>query len=230
MKYTGDQVLETMSKFAQNRNNEIYSIILSTFELDKKVEDKKSILEFGAGRGEFIDRLRTNKNVVTYASEIDPKYLKSLKKRHLAFDDITIYHNKFDGVFAIDVLEHVEHDLALMKQIYSAIKKNGKIFIYVPARPELYSDFDKNIGHYRRYVLSELKSKAEKAGFVVEDIYYHDFLGYLAAIFNKFTTKGDLNQKMVGLYDSVFFPITMFIEGLFHPPIGKSLVLKARKI
>lgn len=228
MKYYGNEILDTMTKYARNRNNTIYSLILEAFNLTSTSE-YKTILEFGAGKGEFIDRFTKFSNLTTYALEIDQTYLNILKKKHKIFNNINLITQKVDFIITIDVLEHINNDLEILKQLFRILKENGQLFIYVPARPELYSKFDKNIGHYRRYVLGELKSKVNKAGFLVEKVYYHDFLGYFAATFNKFTSNGGLSSSAVYIYDKFVFPFSKFLEKLFHCPFGKSIILIAKK-
>ena len=228
MKYTGDNVLDTMADSAINRNDSIYNLIVKYFNLQSLIR-QKSILEFGAGRGEFINRFVNTKKLTTFATEIDPTYLKLLKQKHKSFFDITQINQKIDYIFANDVLEHIENDTSILKQMFRSLAPNGQLFIYVPARPELYSKFDKNIGHFRRYTIRELKLKAIKAGFTIQRICYHDFLGYFAAIYNKFTTDGELNPGAVKLYDKFIFPLSQFVEKLFPMPIGKSIMLVAQK-
>lgn len=217
-----------MAKYATNRNNTICSLILKAFNLDS-ISEPKTILEFGAGKGEFINRFLNIRNLTTLALEIDKNYLKILKKKHKTYTNINQISKKVDYFFAIDVLEHLDNDQAYLKQLFQILKKNGQIFIYVPARPELYSKFDKNIGHYRRYRLNELTSKVKQAGFSIKKASYHDFLGYFAAVFNKLTSNGKLNPLAVHIYDKYFFPISIFLEKLLHYPLGKSIILIAQK-
>jgi hypothetical protein len=95
---------------------------------------------------------------------------------------------------------------------------------------ELYSSFDKKIGHFRRYELKELKMKVLKAGFTIDVIYYHDMLGYFASWLNKkFSKSADLNPKWVRRYDRFLVPVTNFIERFMSVPIGKSIYVTAIK-
>ena len=228
MKYNGNEVLNVMSKYATNRNNAIFSQIYKTFKLTSLLK-QKTILEFGAGKGEFIDRFLNIKNLTTFALEIDKTYLKILRKKHKIFSNINRIPKKVDYIFAIDVLEHIANDQKCLNQLFQILKENGRLFIYVPAGPMLYSAFDKNIGHCRRYRLGELVSKVTKAGFSVKKASYHDFLGYFAAFFNKLTSRGNLNSLAVHIYDKYFFPLSLFLERLFPCPFGKSIILVAQK-
>ncbi|MBI2465073.1 methyltransferase domain-containing protein [Candidatus Shapirobacteria bacterium] len=228
MKYTGDNVLDTMANCAINRNNSIYNLIVKYFNINN-LSKPKSILEFGAGRGEFINRFLKFKNLTTFATELDKSYLKLLQQKHKSYIDLIQITQKIDYIFANDVLEHNKNDTEILIQMFQKLTTGGRLFIYVPARPELYSIFDKNIGHYRRYTIKDLRSKAIKAGFTIQKIQYHDFLGYFAAVFNKFTSNGELNPSAVHFYDKQLFPISQFIEKLFPVPIGKSIMMVAIK-
>lgn len=226
--YQGKAVLEIMSKYAVNRNNAIEKLIVHYFRLDQTKEDKK-ILEFGAGSGEFINRFKKYPHLSTYAVEIDSEYFHELSRAHAAYMTLDDLSEQMDFLFTVDVLEHIENDEHVIKSMFEKLKKNGLLLIYVPARPELYSPFDKSIGHYRRYRLRELKEKVMNAGFTVRAATYDDFLGYFAALYNKFTTDGTLDARAVKVYDRIFVPITRVIESFIRPPVGKNIILVAEK-
>lgn len=228
-KYTGDEVLQVMSKYAINRNNYIFSLIKNCAS---SLHQGARVCEIGAGRGEFIDRL-IKSEYQTYAIELDPYYQQSLSASHEVFENIDDVPDEFfDMIYLIDVLEHIEADQQILKDFYRVLKPNGKLLIYVPARMELYSPFDTAIGHFRRYVLSDLKLKVINADFAIIDIRYHELISYFLVLFkNKLSRQNSesLNPASVRLYDKIFIPITNFIEKFFRPPIGKSLICLASK-
>ena len=231
--YTGDGVLDVMSKFAVNRNNLVECLIRKHFGVTARPAVPYNICEFGAGRGEFIDRFFRNDNIQTFATDLDELYQQRLGARHRSCADLTVLPEKMNGIFAIDVLEHIEDDRRALRELYDALVPGGKVFIYVPARMELYSPFDKAIGHFRRYHLPEMREKALSAGFEIETVKYHDFLGYFAAYYNKLFTSDDnsgLNPRAVQIYDKFLVPMTEFIEKIMMRPfIGKNVLLVARK-
>lgn len=227
--YTGNDVLEVMSKYAPRRNKTIEDLIRTAFKIDKLSRPKK-ILEFGAGKGEFIQRFIDDQKLQTHVVELDEIYLKKLYIHHMAHQTIEEVQQKMDFIYLIDVLEHLEDDQYYLQQFYQNLNAGGKLLIYVPARMELYSNFDKKIGHFRRYTLSELSTKVTTAGFVIETIKYHELLGYFAAYYNRlFSKNGELNSKAVAIYDRFLVPLTNKIEGIITPPIGKSLYAIAQK-
>jgi len=229
--YSGDDVLDVMSKFAINRNNSVEYLITKYFNLHQPSSPVK-LLEFGAGRGEFINRFLNRPNIETFATDLDEEYYQRLSQKHTAYRTLDELSHPVNYIFAIDVLEHIEDDMAILKQMYNSLENKGKILIYVPARKELYSKFDAQIGHYRRYGLREMKEKTLKAGFAIDLLRYHDFLGYFAAYYNKlFFKEGDsLNARAVEVYDTYLVPVSTVIEKvLVKPFIGKDLLLVASK-
>ena len=62
----------------------------------------------------------------------------------------------FGFVYTSNVLEHIQHDVSVLTDIKNKMSVNGKLAIYVPALPILFSDFDTSIGHFRRYSKKEL--------------------------------------------------------------------------
>lgn len=228
--YTGDQVLDVMSACAVNRNNYIEELIRNAFHLDA-LQVKKNILDFGAGKGEFINRFSGLPNLETHAVEIEESYRDRLSKNNHVHKDIEeIEGNTLDFIYSIDVLEHIKDDGKVLKQLHEKLREGGILFIYVPARIELYSNFDKKIGHVRRYHKKELFRKVCEAQLKVNTIRYHEFIGYFAAYYNKFISRdGTLNPKAVSFHDTFFVPVTNMIERHINMPIGKSLYVIASK-
>ena len=65
----------------------------------------------------------------------------------------------------LNVLEHIRNDDLALKNSKELLKKNGKIFIEVPANQFLYDNYDKQLMHFRRYEMSSLLMKLEKNGY-----------------------------------------------------------------
>lgn len=88
--------------------------------------------------------------------------------------------NTIDNIGLFDVLEHVENDSELLANIYNCLKPKGLLIITVPALPVLYSKFDKEVGHFRRYKLNSLSKKLENVGFQVKyKSYFFSFLPFI---------------------------------------------------
>lgn len=77
------------------------------------------------------------------------------------------YVEEFDVVGAFDVLEHIEEDEMVLRQISSALRRSGGIVVTVPQHPWLWSAEDEYARHVRRYHRTELRDKLVRAGFEV---------------------------------------------------------------
>jgi SAM-dependent methyltransferase len=76
-------------------------------------------------------------------------------------------------VILMDVLEHLEDDLKMLKDIKAASKgNNNHFFITVPAFYSLWSGHDVYLGHYRRYKIDTLNKVLNEAKYNIENTYY----------------------------------------------------------
>lgn len=82
----------------------------------------------------------------------------------------------FDAIGIFDVLEHQKNDIKFLFHCRRVIKKDGLIFITVPASPRLWSTLDQQAGHQRRYTKEDLFQKLQKAHFSIEFYNYWQFL------------------------------------------------------
>ena len=76
--------------------------------------------------------------------------------------------NSLTAVVLLDVLEHVEFPVTVLEHVHRALKPDGAVIITVPAYPWLYSRWDEQLGHFRRYTVRELRSQAADANFRVQ--------------------------------------------------------------
>lgn len=85
----------------------------------------------------------------------------------LPFDDAS-----FDIVTALDVIEHIEDDVAALTELRRVLRPGGTLLIAVPAFPMLWGDQDEISHHFRRYRRPELRAKAEAAGLSIRHASY----------------------------------------------------------
>lgn len=76
-------------------------------------------------------------------------------------------------VIMMDVLEHLESDLAMLQSVKAAcVGDNNYFFVTVPAFQSLWSGHDVFLGHYRRYQIPMLHHVLAQAGFRKISNYY----------------------------------------------------------
>ena len=80
------------------------------------------------------------------------------------------FEEEFDTVGAFDVLEHIEEDEVVLRQMRRAVKPGGGLLLTVPQHPWLWSAEDSRACHQRRYTRQELVQKVESAGFKVRRV------------------------------------------------------------
>lgn len=151
--------------------------------LKKLLKNEKSagkrLLEIGYGAGEiFSTYQKMGIRVEGYDfSELAYEYARENYKD----DDVRLYKEEpehdgqYDYVVACEVLEHIEDDVAALKEWKTYLSNTGKLIISVPAHQRRWGANDVYSGHYRRYERKELEEKFKKAGMVIEKIYTYDF-------------------------------------------------------
>jgi len=77
------------------------------------------------------------------------------------------FRGEFDVIGLFDVLEHIEDDRAVLKELGKALKPGGGLILTVPQHMFLWGPFDEAGFHKRRYGTRELEEKARAAGFEV---------------------------------------------------------------
>jgi len=86
-----------------------------------------------------------------------------------------------DCLVTLDVLEHLDHDVAALREFARVVKPGGTMVVAVPAYAWAWSEHDVTLGHRRRYTRRTLLQVAETAGLVVQRCtYYHSWLVPLA--------------------------------------------------
>ena len=60
-----------------------------------------------------------------------------------------------DCIYSSNVLEHIEDDLAILSQASGRLCPGGHFVALVPAGMWLYSEFDRSLGHFRRYTMAD---------------------------------------------------------------------------
>lgn len=136
----------------------------------------------------------------------------------------------FDCVLYIDVLEHIDDDLLQVHTAAQLVRPDGHIVILAPAHQWLFSDFDKRVGHLRRYNRSGLKSLMP-FGWLEEKLSYIDSVGVLLSLANAICLRQSMpTRSQIRFWDSVCVPISCRLDRRFGGMLGKSLLAVWRKV
>lgn len=194
----------------------------------------KTILEVGSGLGGLSQYLP---KVNITLSDVRTDYIKYLKVRfgyktlklNIEKDSPSELTNSFDTIFSSNVFEHIDKDEFAMKNSFRILKKNGRLLLFVPARPEIYGSLDKALGHFRRYTKEELTQKTKEAGFKIIEIKYVNFSGYFTWwLRGKMPSRSNSDSVMAKIFDTLVVPL-LYLEKNIPIPFGQSLMLVAEK-
>lgn len=205
----------------------------------------KNIVEVGAGTGSFSrllletapDRLSlVEPSAMFEALSADFRSTHGQTKIHLFHDLFSNVAENIrrdgppDTILYVNVLEHIDDDVGELQIVHDTLSKGGKVILFVPALPLLFSRFDRQLGHFRRYKRAELKEKSEAVGFKTLILRWFDLPGVLPW-FVKFRMLRSMKVEpgAVQLYDRLAVPFIRPIENLIPPPFGKNLLLVAQK-
>jgi SAM-dependent methyltransferase len=202
-----------------------------TSELAQWAAGLRGVLDFGAGNGRFALALRERGFEIS-AIEPDPLLAESIRARGVpTFASLEeLRERRVEGIYSINVLEHLVDDRAALAAFRRRLGSGGRLFLYVPAFPILFSANDARVGHLRRYRCRELVARVREAGFEVESARHVDSLGFAAGLgYRLFGRRdGGLDPAKVRLYDAAVFPWSRRLDRLCERFIGKNLLLRAR--
>ncbi len=95
--------------------------------------------------------------------------------RHGAVEQLPYEDSAFDLVTALDVIEHLDDDVAGLREMRRVLRPGGRALLFVPAFEFLWGVQDEVGHHRRRYRLPQLRRAVCEAGFAVERATYANF-------------------------------------------------------
>ncbi len=212
--------------------------------MEKKLQLPKGarLLDVGCGTGAILEMF--SKKYETYGQDVSQQAIEFCGKRGLGnlfcgtLDQLPVPPNGFDIVTALDVIEHIEDDLGVLKQMSTLLSPTGRLVITVPAFPSLWSAHDIVTHHKRRYVKSTLRAVLTQAGFRVEHISYFNFFLFPVAAVRRMLARAthsrdardlEVPRRSVNTILRWIFEAEKYILSLTSFPFGLSLLAFARK-
>ncbi|HJT60536.1 MAG TPA: class I SAM-dependent methyltransferase [Burkholderiales bacterium] len=145
---------------------------LIVWALRRHFPQAQSLLEVGCGTGNVLGAIgeaapalhltgsEAHASALAFArSRVPGAMLLQMDARRIP------YRDEFDVVGAFDVLEHIEEDDRVLREMFESCRSGGGAIITVPQHPWLWSYRDEFAHHVRRYRRAELLRKVRAAGF-----------------------------------------------------------------
>ena len=231
--------LEASYWWHQSRLNWAIKIIESHF----KDPSRLNVLDYGCGTGGFLHQLNSSMQFkaclgVDVAEEAI-KRAQSYPEDYKKIDpfDLSKIPGK-DLVFLMDTLEHIEPASDFLQNILSQMDIGSHLLISVPAFSNLYSSWDKTVGHYRRYEKKSLAQPIDSAGgSILFKEYTFSYL-YPAILFKRIICRANYDNN-----NCEFPPVSSLLNSFmiqlnrleiigskyFSFPIGSSLFCLVKK-
>ena len=217
--------LDTFDAAKKFRNYQIYYL---------KSYIKDPFLEVGAGKGGLTNLYEKFTKDITLL-EPDNKLFqilkKKFKKKKIKIKKQTIDKIKFkyQTIIYFDVLEHIKDDLKEVKVASKKLKKSGNLIFNVPAHQLFYNEFDKAVGHFKRYNKKDFQDIEKKTDLKIEKLIYYDSIGLLFLILNKIFRLKKTNLKNKIYFWNILIPLSKIIDKLTFNKFGKSLLCVFKK-
>jgi 2-polyprenyl-3-methyl-5-hydroxy-6-metoxy-1,4-benzoquinol methylase len=193
-----------------------------------------NFVEVGAGKGGLVPYYKKIPKSVTLL-EPEKKLFKILKKkfysRKIRIKNHTVNKLKsyYDTIIYYDVLEHIKKDLSEVRTASKKKKKNGYLIFNVPAYQSFFSEFDRSVGHYKRYNKKDFINIEKKTNLKIEKLVYYDSIGFLFLVLNKIFSLKQTNLKNKIFLWNLLIPVSKLIDFLTFNMFGKSLLCVFRK-
>jgi len=149
----------------------------------QKLCKNKDVLDFGCGWGNFLKNLKNCKsfNGVELRKECLNYVSNNIKKINIS-NNINSFNKKFDVITMFHVLEHIPHQVKILKILKSRLKNKGKIIIEVPHAEDFlilqdelkeFKNFTFWSEHLILHTFNSIKKILSKAGFKSINIKYY---------------------------------------------------------
>lgn len=207
----------------------------------KTQNSRLRILDVGCGTGANIQMLSqygeaegvdVSDDALEFCRKKGLKVQKGLAEA-LPFDDET-----FELTTALDVVEHLDDDIAGLKEMYRVTKRGGYSLIFVPAFMWLWGVQDDISNHRIRYTKSQIVERLRIAGYTVERSTFANWTFFAPILAGRTIMKltgikpeSENNITISGLngiFGKLFSSERLWLRN-FNFPFGVSIVVVAKK-
>ncbi len=216
-------------------------IIQSLVEKISTTLKNPKILDVGCGTGANLKMLAAFGKAE--GVDISPQAVEFCRERGLdsvklgAAEQLPFEDNSFELVTALDVIEHLDDDVAGLREMRRVLRRDGRVLIFVPAFMFLWGVQDDVSNHRRRYTLPGLLKAVEAAGFEVEWSSYANISFFLPVLVVRSVmrwlglraaTEYGINISLMNGPFSSLFAAERFVFKRGRLPFGVSAVCIAR--
>ena len=199
------------------------------------------ILDVGCGTGANLEMLKNfgeAEGVDVSSDALEFCRAKGLKVHKGLAEELPFEDESFEVVTALDVVEHLDDDIAGLKEMFRVLKTDGKTLIFVPAFMWLWGVQDDISNHRIRYTKSQITNRLEQAGFKIERATYANITFFAPILIGRILMKltgikpeseNNINVSALNGFLGKIFSAEKHWLKLASFPFGVSIVIVARK-
>ncbi|MBK8465836.1 MAG: class I SAM-dependent methyltransferase [Chloracidobacterium sp.] len=205
-------------------------------------DSRLKILDVGCGTGANIQMLSQYgdaEGVDVSDDALEFCRRKGLKAQKGLAETLPYADETFELTTALDVVEHLDDDIAGLKEMYRVTKSGGYSLIFVPAFMWLWGVQDDISNHRIRYTKDQIVERLKVAGYTIERATYANWTFFAPILAGRTIMKltgikpeSENNITISGL-NGIFgklFSSERFWLRNFNFPFGVSIVVVAKKI
>ncbi len=205
-----------------------------------KVQSPK-ILDVGCGTGgnlEMLAKFGAAEGVDVSDEALEFCKSKGLRVHKGLAERLPFADESFDVVTALDVVEHLDDDIAGLKEMNRVLRTGGKTLIFVPAFMWLWGVQDDVSNHRIRYTKKQIVERLQKADFEIERATYANWTFFAPILAGRTLMKvtgikpeseNNVNVSALnGVFGKLFSSERFWLKN-FDFPFGVSIVIVAKK-
>ncbi len=207
----------------------------------KTSDSKLSILDVGCGTGanlEMLSQFGEPQGVDVSDDALEFCKRKGLNVQKGLAETLPYEDEAFDLTTALDVVEHLDDDIAGLKEMFRVTKKGGYSLIFVPAFMWLWGVQDDISNHRIRYTKKQITDRLEKAGYFIERATYANWTFFAPILAGRTLMKitgikpeseNNVNiSALNGIFGKLFSSERFWLKNI-NFPFGVSIVVVAKK-
>lgn len=210
-------------------------------QITDKSKAETKILDVGCGTGANLEMLRqfgTAEGVDVSDDALEFCRRKGLTVHKGLAEELPFADESFDVVTALDVIEHLDDDVAGLREMHRILKTGGKTLIFVPAFMWLWGVQDDISNHRIRYTKKQIIERLQKAGFTIERATYANWTFFAPILGGRTLMKltgikpeseNNVNiSALNGIFGKIFSAERLWLKN-FDFPFGVSIVITASR-
>lgn len=209
--------------------------------IEKSATKNPRILDVGCGTGgnlEMLQKFGAAEGVDVSDDALEFCQSKGLTVHKGLAEEMPFEDELFDIVTALDVVEHLDDDIAGLKEMNRVLKTGGRTLIFVPAFMWLWGVQDDVSNHRIRYTKRQIVERLEKSGFEIERATYANWTFFAPILGGRTLMKitgikpeseNNVNVSALnGVFGKIFGAERFWLKN-FDFPFGVSIVITAKK-